>query len=237
MQKDLELMLKLQEVDYEIDELERSKSYLPDMINQLKAQIDEVAQALEQAQQRIKQLNLDKKNWEIEAAAWQEEQQKFQRQMRDIKTNKEYDALMAEIEIRKQKISQNEDLILQAMQETEELAPKIDEFKKSLEEVSKTNHKQITELQKQIDGVDEKVLIKQDEKKRISLQVSRVAISTYDRIRKKCMPVVISVRKKACGACYKTFPPQRIQEIKKGDGLITCDNCGRILIWTGENGG
>ncbi len=237
MQKDLELMLKLQELDYEIDELERSKSYLPDMLNKLQVQIDETGQTLQQTEQRIKQLNIDKKNWEIEAAAWQEEQQRFQRQMRDIKTNKEYDALMAEIEVRKQKTSQNEDLILQAMQEIEELTPKIEEFKKKLEEVSKTNQKQMAELQKQIDGVDEKVKIKQDEKKRLSLQISRVAIATYDRIRKKCMPVVISVRKKACGACYKTFPPQRIQEIKKGDGLITCDNCGRILIWTGENGG
>ena len=237
MQKDLELMLKLQEIDYDIDELERSKSYLPEMIGRLQGEVDEVNGPLKQTEERIKQSNIDKKNWEIEAAGWQEEQQKFQRQMRDIKTNKEYDALMAEIEIRKQKISQYEDSILQAMQEIEELTPKIEEYKKKLEEISKSNIKQVSELQKQIDGVDEKIRIKQDEKKRITMQISRVAVSTYDRIRKKCMPVLVSVRKKACGACYKTFPPQRIQEIKKGDGLITCDNCGRILIWTGENGG
>jgi len=237
MKKDLELMLKLQEMDYDIDELERSKSYLPEMINKLKGEIDEITSALTQAEQRIKQLNIDKKNWEIEAAGWQEEQQKFQRQMRDIKTNKEYDALMAEIETRKQKISQSEDLILQAMQELEELAPKLEEFKKKLEETKKGNQEQMAELQEQIDGVDTKIKIKLDEKKRITIQINKVAVSTYDRIRKKCMPVVVAIKKKACGACYKTFPPQRIQEIKKGDGLITCDNCGRILIWTGENGG
>ena len=62
MKKDLELMLKLQEMDYDIDELERSKSYLPEMINKLKGEIDEITSALTQAEQRIKQLNIDKKN-------------------------------------------------------------------------------------------------------------------------------------------------------------------------------
>ena len=237
MQKDLEFMLQLQEVDYDIDELERSKTYLPEIIEKLRSETEEISQLLTQTEEKVKQLNLDKKSWEIEIGTWQSELERFQKQMRDIKTNKEYDALMAEIEIRKQKISQNEDLILQAMQEIEELTPKIEEYKKKLEEISKSNKQQVSELQKQIDGVDEKIKIKQDEKKRITMQVSRLAISTYDRIRKKCMPVLVSVRKKACGACYKTFPPQRIQEIKKGNGLITCDNCGRILIWTGENGG
>lgn len=236
MQKDLELMLQLQEVDYDIDELDRSKSYLPEIINKLKAETEEVASLLTQAEEKVKQLNLDKKRWEIEAASWQAELDRFQKQMRDIKTNKEYDALMTEIEVRKQKISQNEDLILQALQELEEQTPKIDEFKKKLEETKKTNLQQIATLQKQIDGVDSKIAIKLEEKKKVTRQIDKVSIATYERIRKKCTPVVVAIRKKACGACYKSFPPQRIQEIKKGDGLITCDNCGRILIWTGENG-
>jgi predicted nucleic acid-binding Zn-ribbon protein len=236
MKHDLEEMLKLQAIDYDIDELERSKSYLPEMIEKLKSETQEIANLLKQTEEKIKQLNLDKKNWEIEVASWQGELERFQKQMRDIKTNKEYDALMAEIEVRKQKISQNEDLILQAMQELEEETPKIEEYKKKLEQISQNNQQQMGELQKQIDGVDIKIKIKLDEKRSVVTQINKVAFATYERIRKKCNPVVVAVRKKACGACYKTFPPQRIQEIKRGDGLITCDNCGRILIWTEDNG-
>lgn len=236
MQKDLELLLKLQEVDYDIDELERSKSYLPEIIGKLEQETKEIANLLHETEEKVKQLTLDKKNWEIEVGGWQAELERLQRQMRDIKTNKEYDALMAEIEIRKQRISHTEDLILQAMQELEEQTPKIEEYKTRWEQIQKANSQQIEGLQKQIDGVDTKIKIKLDEKKRVTGQINKVAIATYERIRKKCTPVVVAVRKKACGACYKTFPPQRIQEIRKGDGLITCDNCGRILIWTGEEG-
>jgi predicted nucleic acid-binding Zn-ribbon protein len=206
------------------------------MIERLKSETQEIGDHLKQTEERTKQLNLDKKNWEIEIAAWQGELEKFQKQMKDIKTNKEYDALMAEIEVRKQRISQHEDLILQAMQELEELTPKIEEYKNKLAEASRNNQQQIAELQKQIDGVDSKIKIQEDEKKKVVSKINKAYIATYERIRKKCTPVVVSLRKKACGACYKTFPPQRIQEIRRGDGLITCDNCGRILIWTGENG-
>jgi uncharacterized protein len=48
--------------------------------------------------------------------------------------------------------------------------------------------------------------------------------------------VMVAIRKRACGACHKSVPPQIIQEIRKGDKVYTCDNCGRMLIWTEESG-
>jgi predicted nucleic acid-binding Zn-ribbon protein len=46
---------------------------------------------------------------------------------------------------------------------------------------------------------------------------------------------VVPVRKKACGGCFKQIPPQRIQEIRRGDRIFSCDSCGRILIWSDDN--
>jgi predicted nucleic acid-binding Zn-ribbon protein len=235
MQKDLDMLLKIQEIDYDITELEHSKSYIPEIINTLKLETEELSRQLKAAEDRVKELTLNKKNWEVEVGGWQEDLEKFKKQMLLIKTNKEYDALTAEIETRKQKIAENEDQILQAMQELEETNPKIEELKKKLQEAEKGNSKRIDELQEQIDGVDSKIKIKLDERKKVTPQLGRTALATYERIRKKCTPVVVSIRKRACGACYKSFPPQRIQEIRKGDGLLTCDNCGRILSWSPDS--
>ena len=179
MKPELEGLLKLQTIDYDIDELERSKSYLPEMIEKLKSETLEIANLLKQTEDKIKQLNLDKKDWEIEIDSWQGELERFQKQMRDIKTNKEYDALMAEIEVRKQRISQSEDLILQAMQGLEEETPKIEEYKNKLEEIGQNNQQQMAELQKQIDGVDSKIKIRLDEKRRVVTQIKKVAFGTY----------------------------------------------------------
>jgi predicted nucleic acid-binding Zn-ribbon protein len=206
------------------------------MIAKLRFETEEIMGRLTQTEEKIKQLNLDKKRWEVDIGSWQQELERFQKQMRDIKTNKEYDALMAEIETRKQQISRNEDLVLQAMQELEEAKPQLGECEQRLEETEKVNSQQIEGLRKQIEGVDGKIKIKQEDKKKITGQVAKPVLATYERIRKRCSPVLVSLRKKSCGACYKTFPPQKIQEIKRGNGLVTCDSCGRILYWTEDEG-
>ena len=45
---------------------------------------------------------------------------------------------------------------------------------------------------------------------------------------------VVMVKKRACGSCYKALTPRKVQEIKKGDRIHTCENCGRLLFWDEE---
>jgi hypothetical protein len=42
---------------------------------------------------------------------------------------------------------------------------------------------------------------------------------------------VVAILKGACGGCYRGQPPQVLQEARRGDRLLTCDGCGRLLIW------
>lgn|SRR5574341_305162 len=236
MQKDLELLLKLQEIDYTIGELERSKGYLPDMVQELQRQIEDAGNLVKSSEERLTQLQLENKRLELELQTWETELAKYQSQMKVIKTNKEYDALMAEMETRKTKISKGEDELLKIMNETEELEAKIPEYKQQASEVKKANQAQLAELKKEIDSISTKIKIKADERKNVAVRVAKPVAAIYERVRKgKGEVVVVSVRKNACSGCYKSLPPQIIQEIKKGDGIICCDNCGRILIWSAES--
>ena len=47
--------------------------------------------------------------------------------------------------------------------------------------------------------------------------------------------VVVPVKKRSCGACYKQLEPHVVQEVKKADKVLTCDSCGRILYWAGDD--
>jgi len=83
-----------------------------------------------------------------------------------------------------------------------------------------------------MNSVGTKVQIKDDQRKNIIVRVPKRMMSIYERIRKsRGGSVVVTVKKRACGACFKALPPHRIQELKRGDQMITCDNCGRLLIW------
>jgi len=45
---------------------------------------------------------------------------------------------------------------------------------------------------------------------------------------------VVAIVKGACGGCFRAQPPQVLQEARRGDRLLACDGCGRLLIWPPE---
>ncbi len=232
MQDDLEMLLQLQVIDYDLGELERSKEYIPDMMENLRREIDESDKQFTDAQQALTDSRVLQKNLEMVVQEKQEELKKLQNQMMAIKTNKEYDALVSQIDVVKEAINENETGLLEAIERIEKLESEIGDIEKKFEETRKQNKKQQTILQEKMDSVGTKVKMKEDERTNIKVRIPRQIMSTYDRVRKnRGGAAVVPVRKRACGGCYKSLPPHVIQEIKRHNQLITCDNCGRILIW------
>jgi predicted nucleic acid-binding Zn-ribbon protein len=235
MLSDLQMLLDLQTIDYDLGELERSKEYIPDMMENLRREVSEVEELYQRTEQELSESRVTQKNLELEVKTKQEELKKLQGQMMSIKTNKEYDALISQIDNVKETISERETDILELIEKVEKLENGIDDYKKKAAEVKEQNEKQLAILQEKMDSVGSKINSKEDERNRIAVRVSRRTMSVYERIRKnRGGDVVVPVRKRACGACYKALPPHRIQEIKRGDQIITCDNCGRMLLW--QNG-
>jgi predicted nucleic acid-binding Zn-ribbon protein len=173
---------------------------------------------------------------EIESAKKQLED--FQKQMRVIKTNKEYDALTAEIDSKRREISDREEEVLTLMSRIDEYQEKLGEMKGRLNEVETDNSEQLELLKNQASTLEAKIDDKMKERNSIVKGINRQVIGIYERVRKgKGGMVVVPIRKKACGGCFKQIPPQRIQEIRRGDRIFSCDSCGRILIWNDESAG
>jgi hypothetical protein len=237
IEKEMEMLLKLQNVDYDLGELERSKDYLPEMINNLEHEIEDTKKALADSQKELEEETLRYKNLDMELATINQELDKFQKQMTSIKTNKEYDALTNEIANRKVRISEIEEETLRILTHMDDLKEKIKEYKSKLEETEKTNNDQLASLREELDSIEDKIKIKEGDRKNISVRIDKKLLATYERVKKgRGNQVVVPIKKRACGACYKGIPPQVIQEIRKGETIYTCDNCGRILIWTEDSG-
>ena len=232
MQSDINLLLKLQVIDYDLGELERSKEYIPDMMENLKREIKESDEIFRSTEKELSESQVIQKNLELEMGSKQEELKKLQGQMMSIKTNKEYDALISQIDNVKEAISERETQVLELIEKIEKLGGNIEDIKRKSQETHEQNEKQLAILQEKMDSVGTKISIKEDERLRLTVQVPKRTMSVYERVRKnRGGDVVVTVKKRACGACYKALPPHRIQEIKRDDQIITCDNCGRMLIW------
>jgi predicted nucleic acid-binding Zn-ribbon protein len=91
-------------------------------------------------------------------------------------------------------------------------------------------------LKKELSSIEDKIKIKKGERKNVTVRIDKRLLSTYERVKKgRGNQVVVTIKKRACGGCFKAIPPQKIQEIREGNRIFTCDNCGRILLWTEES--
>jgi predicted nucleic acid-binding Zn-ribbon protein len=235
MQQVLNLLLDLQEIDEQLGELDRSKVYLPEMIDNINSEIDILETQLQENREAFQTAKMRQKQIELDIETDKQELERYQKQMKVIKTNKEYDALAAEIDGRKQKISDNEDEILKLMSVIDESTEKIGELEKQLEEARANNAAHLENLRTELTSLEQKIGEKNSQRQQLTKSIDRRALTVYERIRRgKGGLAVVPLRKRACGGCFKQIPPQMIQQIRRGDRLYTCDSCGRILIWVDE---
>ncbi len=231
MHPDLELLLQLQHIDYDIGELERSKEYMPDMMNSLRGEIEVSGKAIEEASAELMDLTTKQKTCELEVSSLQEDLKRYQSQMLSIKTNKEYDALVTEIDTIKTRVAECENDILAAEERIEELNNSQEALASNAKTIAENNGKQLEKLQERIDSVGDKIAKCQHDRQRIVTQVGKPSLSIYERVRRgKGASVVVALKKRACGGCFKSVPPQRYYEIRKGEKVVCCDNCGRLLV-------
>jgi predicted nucleic acid-binding Zn-ribbon protein len=236
LQRDLELLLDLQEIDDQLGELERSKIYLPEMIQKLESELSNLDLKIEETQNMLQESITEQKSLELEIESDKEQLEKYQVQMRVIKTNKEYDALMAEIDSKKLNVAEKEERVLALMSTIDECKTNLEEMNKSLEDVREGNSEQLKLLNEQSDNLQSKITDRLEKRNMVAKDIKRQIIGLYERVRKgKGGLVVVPIRKRACGGCFKQIPPQRVQEIRRGDRIFSCDSCGRILIWSEED--
>ena len=238
MSTNADLLLKLQGLDYQLVELERSKEYLPDMITTLQGEIKAAKAAVDEARDQLEATRLEHKRLELRVREKNVELERLKNQMALIKTNKEYDALSREIDHVRSEITAAEDGILAAMETIDNLGREIEAKSDAFGEVQKRNGAQLKNIKGEMDSVGDKIKIKQGDRVNVLVRLEAPLVAIYERVRKgKGSGAVVAVRNRACSGCFKTLPPQLVQEIRRAEKIITCDSCGRILIWDEEGSG
>jgi len=157
MQQVLSSLLDLQEIDEQLGELDRSKVYLPEIIENINSEMRKLEKELDENQNKYTEAQIQLKQIELDIEADKESLGKYQNQMKVIKTNKEYDALVAEIDSIKQKISDNEDETLRLMGVVDESSENIEELKVKLEEAKKNNQTHLENLRSELNSLESKI--------------------------------------------------------------------------------
>jgi len=181
-------------------------------------------------------LRNDRKLFEKEISASKTQLKKYEDQLYSVKTNKEYDAISLEIDTKKMEIEGFENKTLKTLEEDEELETNSKVLSEEIEKLKsqlKENEKELKEISEITKKEENKLL---NERNKIIAKIEPRLVRRYERIKNAKEGIAVApVKKGSCGGCFSAIPPQKIVEIRETNRLLTCENCGRILVWTGDN--
>ncbi len=231
MQESLRALLELQKTDQELHELEQYKVDIPNQLETMETVQSEAETRLADQETKVADIDKNRRQYERDLQAAQEQIKKYQGQLYSVKTNKEYDALQAEIQAQKNRISELEDAILQLISDAETEQEALETIRGETESLIERLSEERTTLQSRLSAVDEDVAVKMDERKRMATRVENQVLKVYDRIRRNLRGMtVVPVKKGACSGCFHVIPLQVVMQIRQGRRLVSCESCGRILI-------
>jgi predicted nucleic acid-binding Zn-ribbon protein len=171
----------------------------------------------------------DRKNSSKEA---KEAMKKYTEQQKNVRNNREYDAISKEIEFQGLEIELNDKKIKEAKFKIESKATFIEDAKTRTEERAKDLELKQKDLANIIAETeeDEAKLVKKSDKAKKGIETRLV--TAYERLRTNALNglAVVSVERDSCGGCFNQIPPQRQLDIQARNKIIVCEHCGRILV-------
>jgi predicted nucleic acid-binding Zn-ribbon protein len=228
----LQKLWNLQQVDSQLDEIKILKGELPmevadleDELAGLDTRIKRLKATVKEAEGEVSRLQAFGKDTEANL-------KKYQKQIEEVKNNREYEALQREIDNAKLDIEL-------ATKKTKEAKAVLDQKKESLTvaEAKFTARQQDLDTKKQeLNGIIEKTNQEEAKLKAHSDQ-ARVGVEdrllkAYDKTRTTYRNglAVVTVDRDACGGCFNRIPPQVQLEVCLHKKIIACEHCGRILV-------
>ncbi len=233
MDGQLKTLIDLQTFDTRIAGLEGEAAKLPKEIEAVRTRTAEAKKTVDAAKAGLDTARKETRAREKDLEDNQVKRQKFEGQLYQVKTNKEYSAVLAEIEEVKQQKSKIEEEILTLMERQERLAGEIKDAEgglKAAESEGATTEKQLRErlaaVETELGGV-------KGERASVARGLPANVLADYDRLlrARAGLAIVPVIKPNLCGACRMTVTPQRLQELRAQNALLACESCGRYLYW------
>ncbi len=232
MEIDFEKLIRLQEIDSEIRKAGLFLESIPPLIEDIDRKIAESSAIAAAAKDKM--AHSQKKRREIEADLKDLKVQigKYKRQTNEVKTNKEYSALLKEIEEAERRVDSLEESFISEMLLEDDIQKEIRAANQKLAESQDklTREKEQVFLKKR--EAEERTSLLESQKESLLPQLPPEQVALYLRLlRNKGGSALSPVTDDFCSMCHMRVRPQVLNELKEARKVILCENCGRILYW------
>lgn len=230
---ELEALLELQRRDTLVLDAKRRKEAIPARRESLRGALATARADLDRAKKELDAARVGRRTLEKEVETFQAEAVKLERQLLDVKTNQEYTAMRHQIEGVKQKRSDVETKILESYETEEMSSAAVKAAEKRIADEEARLKREEAAMDQESAALDQTLAALTQDRDAVRPRVPTPVLSRYDRLSGARDGVAVAeIRKGACGACFRSLTPHAMQEARKGEAIMVCEACGRILIYS-----
>ena len=236
MNDKLSLLIRLQECDSMLAGLSAKKNSLPEKLQKIDEEFQRFKENISQSAMRYEKLKTEREENELKVKKISEAMARSKEKLLDVKTNKEYQAMLKEIETAETSLGELESQIIILMEEMDELSAQVKQDQETLKQAEKNYLDDEKIIEEKLSSVD----AESDEwnRKRLALQknIPEDLLALYEKIRKRNQGVgVIPVWKAVCSGCHMNIPPQLYNELQRSSDLLSCPSCHRIMYFQAQD--
>ena len=233
MKAELAQLIALQNADTNIRRLQAEIESIPERRAEIEKEFDQRAFEIRALEQRRDDAHRERSRLETEVFEQRNRAERADRNLMAAKKPDEYTAAIREADAARKQISALETQILEQMEI-------YDQAEKELNERAPEVAKLGTDMQDRFKGFDEQTRVQQQqleaaraERERLLNELPKAMSALYKRISSRIRDGVAmaEARNGACTACYMALRPQVMADVRRGNEIITCDNCNRILYY------
>ncbi|MBN2198829.1 MAG: hypothetical protein JW747_03170 [Candidatus Aminicenantes bacterium] len=232
MDADFERLIELQELDIEIRKVLSLLNAIPAQVESIDRKIETAAQTLGRARDRLAQNQKKRRDLEGEVKDVKAQISKYKLQLNQVKTNREYQSLLKEIDEHQQNIDRLEEEIIGELLNADQIEADIHAaVERDREDQSRFDQEKAA-LAREKEYWEGQVRELEARRKQILPQIPAEQTALYERISLRMGGQALSpVTDDFCTLCHMRIRPQMLSELIEKNEILLCENCGRILYW------
>jgi predicted nucleic acid-binding Zn-ribbon protein len=231
MHPDLEKLVRLHHAETELKRVEVELAEVPKRRRELEEHLARDRGRLDAAKVALEASQKARKQNEAVVQDLEAKRSKYRGQLMEVKTNKEYTAMLHEIEGVEREIKAREDVILEEMEKAEGLAAKVKAEEADFKLVEAAARQDVGALDAALARLEAEAARLRDERAAATASVPEDTRALYARVAKLRGSGVAEARDGVCQTCHVKLRVQVWAEIRKNERVLQCEHCGRVLYY------
>jgi len=237
LKEQLALLIELQKMELKTGSIAARKRDLPVQMAELETKFKEYQAGMETVREQLEGLRKRRRDKDNQLCMGQEALKRTRERLLDVKTNKEYQSILKEIETFETKNSHMEDEIISLLDELDLLEKAVKTREEELEAQCRRYEEDKAKMTEELSSFAGELGVCARKSGELRKNISADILRKYEQIKNAARGVaVVSCWKEICNGCHMSIPPQLYNELQKSVVLVTCPNCSRIIYWENKKG-